>query len=208
MAIIYYILDTETNGLQYKNNFHEITELSILRAHDRVQLSRQVKVNNPNNSSFDALRITGKTIDDLKKGISKQQLINDVEGFLSEDNSFPEARCLVGHNIINFDRNFLWQQWEMFNKTFPFSLYLDTLNMAKDHAKKLGLKKPKLNLNAACDLLGVKKSAGAHNAKSDTRNCYLLWEKLMQEVNHLDHIKRISHKNENEDNIIEDFLND
>src|SRR5271165_549294 len=197
-GIIYYCLDIETNGLMFKGNFHEITELSILRTTDRMQLSRQVKVNKPENSSMDALKITGKTIDDLKKGISKQQLINDVEEFLTEDNLSPEHRCLVGHNVVNFDRKFLWQQWEVFNKIFPFSLYLDTLNMSKDHAKKLGLIKPSLKLEAACDLLGVKKQDGKHNAKSDTRNCYLLWQKLMEKVDHLEHIKRIPHIDSND----------
>jgi DNA polymerase III epsilon subunit-like protein len=197
-GVVYYVCDLETSGLMWKNNFHEITELSILRAHDRVQLSRQVKVNYPEHASFDALRITGKTVDDLKKGISKQQLINDVEEFLSEDNLTPEHRCLVGHNIINFDRKFLWQQWEVFNKYFPFSLYLDTLNMSKDYAKKIGLVKPSLKLGPACDLLGIEKRAGSHNAKSDTRNCYLLWQKLMDKVDHLEHIKRIPHIENND----------
>jgi len=197
-GIVYYCLDIETNGLMFKNNFHEITELSILRTEDRMQLSRQVRVNFPEHSSFDALKITGKTIDDLKKGISKQQLINDVEEFLSEDNTTPEHRCLVGHNVVNFDRKFLWQQWEMFNKQFPLSLYLDTLNMSKDHAKKIGLVKPSLKLEAACDLLGVKKQDGKHNAKSDTRNAYLLWLKLMEKVDHLEHIKRIPHIENND----------
>jgi DNA polymerase III epsilon subunit-like protein len=158
-----------------------------------MQLTRQIKANFPERSSMDALKITGKTIDDLKKGISKQQLINDVEEFLSEDNLEPSHRCLIGHNIINFDRKFLWQQWEMFNKYFPCSLYLDTLNMSKDHAKKIGLVKPSLKLEAACDLLGVTKQAGKHNAKSDTRNCYLLWQKLMEKVDFLEHIKTLPH---------------
>lgn len=194
--IIYYCLDLETNGLMSKNNFHEITELSILRAHDRMQLSRQVKVDRPENSSFDALKITGKTIEDLKIGISKRQLVGEVEGFLAEDNLTPEHRCLVGHNIVNFDRKFLWQQWENFNKYFPFSLYLDTLHMSKTHAKKIGLVKPSLKLESACDLFGINKRAGKHNAKSDTQNCYLLWQKLMEVVDHLEHIKRIPHSPE------------
>lgn len=193
MNIIYYIVDLETNGLAYRNNFHEITEFSLLRAHDKMQLSRKVKVSHPENSSFDALRITSKTIEDLKKGVSKQELIEEVEQFLSEDGLTPECRCLVGHNVINFDRKFLWQQWEYFNKTFPFSLYLDTLNMSKTYAKKVGLVKPSLKLEAACDLFGINKVSGTHTAKGDTRNCYFLWEKLMEAVDYLDHIKRMPH---------------
>src|ERR1700733_15295250 len=198
-GIKYYLCDLETNGLMWKNNFHEITQISILRADDRMQLSRQVKVDFPNNSSFDALKITGKTIEDLKIGISKRQLIEEVEEFLSEDGLTPEHRCLVGHNIINFDRKFLWQQWEAFGKYFPFSLYLDTLQMSRTHAKKIGLKKPSLKLKAACDLFRAQKDAAVHNAKSDTRSCYFLWQKLMEVVDHLDHIKRMPHCQDNED---------
>jgi DNA polymerase III alpha subunit (gram-positive type) len=198
MALNFYCLDLETNGLVFTNNFHEICELSILRATDRVQLSRQVKIDRPENSSFDALRITNKTIEDLKKGISKQQLIQEVEMFLAEDGTTAEHRCLIGHNIINFDRKFLWQLWSYYNKSFPFSLYLDTMNMSKAYIKKMGMKGQKSNLGAACDLLGVEKRAGAHAAKVDTRNCYLLWQKLIEVVDYLEHIKRIPHSTDDD----------
>jgi DNA polymerase III epsilon subunit-like protein len=193
MALYFYCLDLETNGLMWKGNFHEICELSMLRASDRVQLSRQVKVERPQNSNFDALRITGKTLEDLKVGISKQQLIQNVESFLAEDSATAEHRCLVGHNIINFDRKFLWQLWENYNKIFPFSLYLDTMNMSKAYIKKMGMKGQKANLQAACEMLGVEKRAGAHAAKVDTRNCYLLWQKLIEVIDYLEHIKRMPH---------------
>jgi DNA polymerase III epsilon subunit-like protein len=195
-GINFSILDLETTGLMSSNSFHEICELSIIRATDRVQLSRKVKVDNPMNASTDALKVIGKTIDDLKKGISKIQLINDVENFLSEDGLTYEHRCLVGHNIINFDRKFLWQQWESYNKTFPMYLYLDTMQMMRSINKKNGIKGG-ANLIAACDYFGIKKVAGgSHNAKSDSQNTFLLWEKLMQEVDYLDFIKRLPHNSE------------
>ena len=198
MTIKFYVLDLETTGLQWKNNFHEICEFSILRADDRVQLSRQVKVKKPQNASIDALRITNKTAEDLKRGIPMEKLIEEVEEFLSEDNIAPDYRCLVGHNVINFDRKFLWQTWDTYGKYFPFSLYLDTMNMTKAFIKKNGLAGHKANLQNACDLLNIKKQAGAHNAKSDTRNTYLLWQKLIETVDHLDFIKCMPHKDENE----------
>ena len=191
MAIAYYVLDLETNGLKY--GFHEICELSVLRASDRVQMTRQVKVDNPENSSFDALRITGKTMNDLTIGVSKDQLIKDFENFIGEDNLTPAHRCLVGHNIISFDRKFLLELWESKRKVFPFDLYLDTLHMAKFRVKQAGssYQKPKLNLGAACDFFDVRKVSGQHNAKSDTQNCFLLWEQLMKTGDFLDLIKRM-----------------
>ena len=192
-GIVYYCLDLECNGLAWKNDFHEICELSIIRATDRVQLTRQVKVDKPFNSSYDALRIIGKTTNDLRYGISKQELIRDVESFIAEDNLTPDHRCLIGHNIINFDRKFLWQLWKGQNKTFPFSLFLDTIQLTRNYAKKNGIVKPKVNLQEACDLLKIKKIAGQHNALSDTRNTFLLWNALTKEVDHLDFIKMMPH---------------
>jgi DNA polymerase III epsilon subunit-like protein len=196
-GIAFYILDLETNGL-VSGGFHEICEFSILRASDRVQLTRQVKVDKPKNSSLDAMTITKKSMADYAKGISKSQLVADAEKFLSEDGLTPAHRCLVGHNIINFDRKFLWALWGRYSKEFPFELFLDTLHMAKAAAKKKQLIKPKLNLSAACEIFGVKKVAGEHNALSDTRNCFFLWEKLMKEIDYLDHISRMPHRKDNE----------
>jgi DNA polymerase III epsilon subunit-like protein len=195
-GIIYYVCDLETNGLAWKNNFHEIFELSIIRASDRTQLSRFIKVNKPENSSFDALKITGKTLADLKNGISQKELVADVENFVAEDNLTPEHRCLIGHNIINFDRKFLWQLWSNHNKLFPFSLYLDTMQLMRKYAKQNQIIKPKINLHASCELLQIKKVAGQHDAVSDTRNTYLLWEKLIKHIDHLSCIKRIPHGDE------------
>lgn len=192
-GIIYYCLDLETNGLQWKDNYHEISELSIIRAEDRTQLSRFVKVDRPQNSSVDALRITGKTMDDLSKGISKRDLIEEVEKFVSEDGLTPEHRCLIGHNIINFDRRFLWQLWSNYSRTFPFSLYLDTMELTRSYAKKMGMIRPKVNLTASCDMLGVRKVAGAHDAVSDTRNTFLLWLKLKNNLDQISYIKKLGH---------------
>jgi DNA polymerase III alpha subunit (gram-positive type) len=191
MAISFYVLDLETTGLS--KDIHEITELCLIRAEDRMTLNRQVKVNHPENASFDAMKITGKSFDDLKKGISPIQLIKDVEDFLAQDGIPPSHKCLIGHNLTAFDRVFLWKLWEDNNKKFGFDMYLDTLHMARDYGKKIGLIKPKLSLGASCDLLQIKKVAGEHNASSDTKNTYFLWERLMKEVDYLKHIKRLPH---------------
>lgn len=191
-GLIFYVIDTESNGLL--PNIHELCELSIIRGHDRVQLSRQVRVEKPENSSIDALRIINKTASDLRKGISKRELISDVERFVDEDGKSPEQRCLIGHNVIGFDKRFLLHLWDQFDKQFPFNLYLDTMHLIRAFCKKNGILKPKVNLQAACDIVGIKKVAGMHNAISDTRNCYLLWKRLMEHIDCIDHIKRIPHR--------------
>ncbi len=196
-GLIYYVADLETNGL--KTGFHEICELSIIRCSDRMQLSRQVKVNHPLNSSYDALRITNKTIQDLAKGISKQTLIQEVEEFIAEDKATPAHRCLTGHNI-NFDKRFLHHLWDQHQKSFPIDLFLDTLPLSKRMAAQMGQGKAKLKLENALELFGLKKTGISHSAKGDTQHTYLLWKHLMDNnVEYLDLIKRLPHHPELEE---------
>jgi DNA polymerase III epsilon subunit-like protein len=192
-GIKYYILDLETNGLRC--NYHTVTEIGIIRASDKMQLWRQVRCEYPERSSADALRITNKTIDDLLNGQDKEQVVEECDKFFNEDGLTPAHRCIVGHNIFNFDRKFLHALWASCGKEFPAHMYLDTIPMIRDYAKKIGLVKPKVNLAAACEMVGIKKAAGAHNAKADSRNSYLLWKDLVdnKSMDYLPFIKTSPH---------------
>ena len=191
-GIVYYCLDLESTGLMVGT--HEITELSIINATNKSQLTRMVRADHPENASLDALKITGKTKDDLKKGCSKQTLITDVEKFINEDGLTPSHRCLVGHNIISFDKRFLWQLWESQGKEFPFNMYLDTIHLMRAYTKRLQMVKQKVNLAASCELLKIATVNDKwHSAKADTQNCFFLWQKLMECVDYLEHIKTMPH---------------
>lgn len=194
MSLEYYIVDTETTGL--KCGHHEMTEIGIIRAKDRVQLWKQIRCDYPERASFDALAITKKTLADLSNGFDKEQVVEECEKFFSQDGLTPQHRCIVGHNIFSFDKRFLFALWESVGKTFPAALWLDTIPMFKKYAKDIGLVKPKYNLHAACDHTGVKKISEAHNAKVDSRNSYLLWKNLVDEkkVDYLPFIKTAVHE--------------
>ena len=197
----YYLCDTEETGLMVGH--HEIIEISVINATNLTQLTRIIRADKPENASLDALRITNKTFNDLKKGCSKQKAIEDFEEFINQDGLTPAHRCLVGHNIISFDRRFLIHLWESFNKEFPFHLYLDTIHLMRAYAKKLQLIKPKLNLTASCEIMKIANlNTDWHSAKGDVQNTFFLWQKLMAEVDYLQHIKTMPHylnKKENED---------
>jgi DNA polymerase III epsilon subunit-like protein len=191
-GIHYYIIDLETTGLS--SIYHEITEVSIIRCVDKVQLSEMVRCDHPERASYDALRITGKSIEDLKNGISKAEIIEKIDRFLQKDGVTRAHRCFVGHNAIAFDKKFLHQLYSIYNKQCPVDLWMDTMLMVKHFIKERGIK-TKVNLHASCDLLGIKKYSTAHSAKSDTRNTYLLWKNLLevQNMNHLPFIKTAVH---------------
>lgn len=189
-SIKFYTADTESNGLSVK--LHNLFEISMIRE-DRTQITCHIRIDNPENSSMDALKITGKTVADLRKGSNKFEAINEIETFINEDGLTPSHRCLVGHNIINFDRKFLCALWEKCGKRFPFDLYLDTISMYKDYCKKQGIVKPKVNLTAACEQMKIKKRGEAHSALIDTRHTYLLWQEISKTVDFMDHIKCLPH---------------
>lgn len=197
MSLLYYVIDTETTGL--KTHFHEMTEIGIIRATDRVQLWRTIRCEYPERANFDALAITKKSMADLERGHEKLNVVEECEKFFAEDGATPAHRCIVAHNAP-FDRKFLQAMWEQCGKQFPANLWLCTMALSRDFAKKQGLMakgapKQKVNLHASCDMVGVKKISEAHNAKVDSRNTYLLYRNLVEEkkVDYLPFIKTDVH---------------
>lgn len=197
MSLQYYVIDTETTGL--KANYHEMTEIGIIRCTDRVQLWRQIKCENPERANYDALAITKKTMADLERGHLKNTVMEECNKFFAEDGLTPAHRCIVAHNAP-FDRKFLHAMWEQCGQEFPAHLWLCSMALTREYAKKVGLMvkglpKPKVNLHAACDLVGINKISEAHNAKVDSRNTYLLHRNLVEEkkVDYLPLIKTSLH---------------
>lgn len=199
--ICFYIVDTETTGLDSKK--HEVNEISIIRCSDRVQLTHFIKCDYPERASYDALKVTGKTLADLEKGLSKEEVICKVDKFLSEDNLDSPSRCFIGHKVISFDKKFIHTLYEKVNKKCPVDLWMDTWEMMKSYTNKTGIKddykknnvKLSLTLQASCDILGVKKLSNAHSSKVDTRNNYLLYKNLIEDKNfdYLPFIKSFPH---------------
>lgn len=186
MSLNFYITDVESSGLSTK--IHEVNEISIIRVSDRVQLTEFIKCEHPETASFDALKITGKTLDDLSKGKSKEEATNRVDKFLTEDGLSPAHRCIIAHNA-SFDRRFIHTLYSKVNKRFPADLWLCSMEMFKSYVKKTN-QKSLANLHAACDFLGVKKLSAAHASKVDTRNTYLLYKDLVENKN-VDYLKFI-----------------
>jgi len=190
MSLIYYVIDLETNGLS--SLIHEPCEISIIRCSDKVQVTKNIICKYPEKSSLDALRITGKTMNDLRNGDTLEYVVNLCDKFLNEDGKTPAHRVIIGHNIISFDKKFLHKMWSEYNKRFPADLYLDTIQLIRAYTKNLDIK-TKVNLNASCDLMKIKKYSSAHSAKSDTRNTYLLWKSLIEKVDYIRFIKNYPH---------------
>ncbi len=203
MSIQYYVVDTETTGT---GNQHEVVEISIIRCADKVQMTRFIRAEFPERASLDALAVNNKTLEDLKNGISKEEAVEEVEKFLNLDGSSPEFRCLVAHNAP-FDQRFLHNLWSKCGRTFPAHMFLDTMQLTRLAAKKMGIVKPKVNLGAACEMFQIKKTGQLHSSKADTRATFFLWKKLTEEMDmdYISNIKTVPHKLDNEVSNVEDL---
>lgn len=189
--LTFYIIDTETNGL--RPGWHEISQISIIRFSDRNQLSKNIKVENPERSSQEALDITGQTRYSITQGEPKEKVVESIISFLNQDGLTPEHRCLVAHQA-SFDKNHCHALFQSVGEFFPAVNWLDSKPLAKQWAVKLGIEKPKLSLQAALQFTGIKPLPGIHTAVADARNLYLLFKKALEEgIDYLPHIKRYEH---------------
>lgn len=190
-GIEFYCIDTESNGL--KVDWNELTQLCCIRVKDRVQFDRTIRCHYPERSQAMALQITGKTHDDLRKGDEKLAVIEAFEEYIKSDGLTNKHRCIIVHNV-SFDKRFLHALWAQYGKVFPADLWVDTIPMTRAFGKKQGIVKPETKLESALKLLGVtRKSAGKHNAISDTRNLFHLWNKLIETEDYLQYIKTMPH---------------
>lgn len=192
MSLVIYHFDCESSGLN--SITQEVTELGIIRDLDRMQLWRNVKCETPWTCSADALKITNKTIEDLSNGHSKENVVAEANKFINEDGLTRAHRVACAHNA-SFDRRFLHALWSKCGLEFPIDNWIDTIPMVKEYAKQQGIVKPKVNLQAACDLVGIKKFSAQHNAKVDSRNLYLLYRDLVdnKKIDYLPFIKTHIH---------------
>ena len=188
----YFLLDCESNGLSSK--LHEINEISIIEYDTRQQMTLFIKCEHPERSSIDALRITNKTLEDLAQGDSKEVAVEKLDKFINRDGLTPAHRCGIYHNS-NFDVKFLHALYDKVGKQFPINLSVCSMALTRLYAKQIGLVKPKVNLTAACEMLGVKMLEGAHASKVDTRNTYKLWNALVEDkkMDYLPIIKNAAH---------------
>lgn len=190
--IHYYVIDIETTGL--KPGFHEICQISIVRCTDRKQLGKFVRCEHPWRANPQSLAITGRTKEDLKQGISKEDVVDICNKFLLEDGQTPEARCMIAHNAA-FDRPRVHLLWSEMKQSFPASLWLCSQKCAREYiTKHLGIAKSSMKLHNAMETCGIKPRTGAHNAISDTQNTYILMEHLKKQgLDVLPFIKRVPH---------------
>jgi DNA polymerase III epsilon subunit-like protein len=178
--INYYILDTETTGT--KTGYHEVTQISICRCSDKLQLNKFIRPLYPERTDPNALKYTGRTMADLDKGETKLEVVNSCKKLFEMDGGTPESRCIVGHNVWAFDKRFVHRLWEDVGMNFPAFLWFDTLTFMRNYIKVRGLVKQGSSLDNSLKLLGGVPKTGAHDARVDVQNNYHLFELIKKEI--------------------------
>ena len=194
----WYIGDVETSGLSVTK--HELNQLSIIRCTDRSIMNKHIYLEDPAAVDKRALEATNRTIADLLKGDRKEIVVDIVDNWLKKDGVTDEFRCLVGYNV-SFDRRFLQALWKKCGLTFPITLYLDLMPLAKEYAKLNNVNTPNFKLGLVLKFMDINQVTGQlHEAAVDSKNTYLLFEKLKKSgISHTPYIKRFAATEEEED---------
>lgn len=172
----YFIIDLETNGL--KTDFHEITEISILRCEDMVQKVWLLNIHNPKNTNKEAFYITGQDLNKiLRRRIYLEDIIEEVDSFINEDGEEPDGRVGIAHNC-SFDRRQLESNWSRLNRVFPINYWLDSKEIARKYIKMNKMGKQSIALSKLLDLFNIKSESNHHSAEVDVRNTFRLWKYL------------------------------
>lgn len=199
--IKYYILDVETTGL--KAGYHEVNQISIIRVSDGFQKTANIAVDFPDRASPDALRIQKKRKYELKIGLPRDDVVEEIDAFFEEDDLTPAHRCIVGHSVA-FDRRFCHAMWAFSGKEFKADLWLCTKSFTQRWGKKIGpdmiaksqgQPKAKYGLDMCLKAAGINPKFGAHSATIDTQNTLSLFNFLMEKkLDYVSIIKRVPHK--------------
>ena len=137
---VVYVADCESTHLDCEKG--DIIELSLLRTTDMVQQTWFMKPINVDNIDDGALKVNGANKEDLlwhteegkKKYRSLDEVLPEIENFVSDDGAKSFDRILAGQNI-NFDYQYMLSAWKKAEciDSFPFSTYgmmIDTKGLA------------------------------------------------------------------------------
>lgn len=124
----YTIIDLETTGLD--PSFDEIIEISALKIRNNKIIEEYSTLIQPTYEIDEFItNLTGITNEMLKNAPLLDEKIEEIIDFIGED-------IIVGHNV-NFDINFLYDNYLKIDKKELKNDYIDTMRLAKNFLKEL-----------------------------------------------------------------------
>ena len=168
----YVVFDLETTGV--RPNTDEIIEISAIRVRGHEPVEEYSTLVYPGRHIPAAATAVNHITDEMVK--DAPALAEALEGFLD----FAGNDILVGHNIQQFDLNFIYQGAMRTLGTEVANDYIDTLFMARQCLPELSHHK----LSDVSEHFGIN-TVGAHRALNDcvmNQQCYEALGKILQKM--------------------------
>ena len=164
----YTVVDIETTGLSSSTS--KIIEISAIKVRNKKEVDTFSVLINPHRPLNSFIRnLTGITDNMLEnEGIEIEEALISFKEFLKSD-------IILGHNI-NFDVNFLYDNYEKYLGEYLENDYLDTLRLAR---RLLNL--PHNTLDDLAGYYGIK-ARNQHRALGDCKMTNLIYLKLSEKI--------------------------
>lgn len=166
----YVVFDLETTGV--RPNLDEIIEISAIRVREHRPVEEYSTLVQPGMHIPAAATAVNHITDDMVK--DAPELADALNGFLE----FAANDILVGHNIQQFDLNFIYQGLMRTSGKEMENDYIDTLYMARQCLPELSHHR----LSDVSEHFGIN-TVGAHRALNDcvmNQKCYEELGKILQ----------------------------
>lgn len=167
----YVVFDLETTG--FRCGVDEIIEISAVKVRDSRIVDTYSTLVKPTIRIPAAAAKVNHITDDMVSGAPG--IAEAMEGFVD----FVETEILVGHNIHNFDMNFIYYAAMQVFRTGICNDYIDTLYLAKQCLPQLSHHR----LGDVAEYFGIS-TKGAHRALNDcmmNQQCYERLGALLEE---------------------------
>lgn len=166
----YTVIDIETTGTYVTDC--EVIELSAIRVRDNQPIEKYTTLVNPKeNIPEEIIELTGITNEMVKDAPTLSECLESFLDFIGDD-------ILLGHNIVAFDSNILYDEAEFYLERIVSNDMIDTLRFSRH----CDIDVPNHKLKTLQDYFGVVNDA-QHRALSDclaTHECYQKMKSLIK----------------------------
>ena len=165
----YVIFDLETTGISCTSD--EVVEISAVKVEGGVVVDEFTTLVNPGRPiPYQATSVHGITDEMVENSPMFREALADFNDFIGDS-------VIVGHNIHNFDMNFIQRDTQKYFGKYIGNDYIDTLEIARLYLPEL----PGRSLVELADHYGIE-SQGAHRALNDCRMNQQVFECLRREI--------------------------
>ena len=173
MDLTFYIIDTETTGLDFRK--HEIIQFGGIKLSSDGRLYEPIELKilpeHLDRASPDALKINGYTCQDWTSAVSKHKAAEQIYSWFDDGSGL---KILAGHNVL-FDFRFLLPIMTPYQRLPYHKICTKELSVALLSVR--GLKK--FSLSSCCEFAGIE-HLNAHDALADALACAELLNFFLQ----------------------------